>query len=247
MMSGLDFHIGPVTVAYRSRRVVDTDAISLPPGKFIGLLGPNGAGKSTWLKALIGAFPATVSSLSLGGRDLLSLPRIHRARAIAYLSQTRTGPALMSVRDVIALGRHPHGGRDTDNHISRIINQLDLHALADRAYGALSGGEQARVLFGRMLAVNADVILADEPIASLDPYHAHDCLNLLRSEARRGRTVIASLHDISLAERYCDQCLVMSEGRFVSTDRATLSETVLRDVFQMTRERNGLSPISRRQ
>lgn len=233
--------IGEVRVHYGRKPVVAARAVQFQPGTLTALLGPNGAGKSSWLKALIGAVPADISKIEFGAQDWLALSPKIRAAQLSYLSQTRIGPPLLTVREVIRLGRHPYDGKDTDGIVEATLSRLDLIKLADRPFGTLSGGEQARVLLGRALAVDAPIILADEPIASLDPYYAHSMLGALRAEAQKGRIVIASLHDLGLAETYCDQALIMHDGQIAASGpiQEALNPELLRDIFKIRRVPSG--------
>lgn len=235
--------VNRVHLRYPSRGGVETGPLRFEAGQIIALLGPNGAGKSTLIKALIGAVGADVDGLTVSGQAVID-PRL-RAQSLAYLSQTRTGPALATVRDIIALGRFPFGSQDPEQRVEAVIDTLGLGPFANRPFGTLSGGEQARVLLGRALAVDAPVLLADEPTASLDPHYALRIMDTLRAEARRGRTVIVSLHDLALAERYCNQALILDGGRVVAQGsvRATLSDETLRDVFRVCRSPDGLHPL----
>lgn len=237
-MSGLS--VDHVRLRYPSGGGIDTGPLRFEAGKIIALLGPNGAGKSSLIKALIGAFGADVAGLRVNDQPLHD-PRT-RARSLAYLSQSRTGPALTTVRDIVALGRFPFGDQDPDSRVNTVIKDLGLNPFADRKFGSLSGGEQARVLLARALAVDAPVLLADEPTASLDPHYGLRIMEALRAEARRGRTVIVSLHDLSLAERYCDHALIVTAGRVVAQGavRETLSDDVLRTVFRVAQSPSGL-------
>lgn len=241
-MSGLS--VNHVRARYPGGGGIETERLTFETGQIIALLGPNGAGKSTLIKALVGAVSADIDGLTVAGQTHLD-PR-NRARNLAYLSQTRTGPALATVRDIITLGRFPFGGQDPQKRVATVIEKLGLGPFADRPFGTLSGGEQARVLLGRALAVDAPVLLADEPTASLDPHYALRIMDTLRAEARRGRTVIVSLHDLSLAERYCDRALVLSGGLLVAQGavRETLNDDILRDVFRVSRSAEGLSPLA---
>lgn len=240
-MSGLS--VTRLQARYASGGGIQTGPLNFASGQIIALLGPNGAGKSTLIKALIGAIPADVDGLSVNDTPLTD-PRA-RARHLAYLSQTRTGPALATVRDIIALGRFPFGGQDPDDHIAAVIESVGLSDLAHRTFGALSGGEQARVLLARALAVDAPVLLADEPTASLDPHYALRIMGTLRDEARRGRTVLVSLHDLSLAERFCDQALIVNGGTVVAQGPVptTLNDDILATVFRVARSPDGLTPL----
>jgi iron complex transport system ATP-binding protein len=241
-MTGLS--VDHVRMRYASGGGIETGALRLEAGQIIALLGPNGAGKSSLIKALIGAIRSDIAGLRVNDQPLHD-PQT-RARNLAYLSQDRTGPGLIPVRDIIALGRFPFGDQDPHGRVNSVIDSLGLSAFADRPFGTLSGGEQARVLLARALAVDAPVLLADEPTASLDPHYALRIMETLGAEARRGRTVIVSLHDLSLAERYCDQALIVDQGRIVAQGPVsdTLSDEVLRGVFRVARSPTGLVPLA---
>lgn len=240
-MSGLS--VDHIRLRYPGGGGIDTGPLRFEAGRIIALLGPNGAGKSSLIKALIGAVGADVAGLRVNDQPLPDARA--RARNIAYLSQSRTGPALSSVRDIVALGRFPFGDQDPDSRVDTVIANLGLGPFADRPFGTLSGGEHARVLLARALAVDAPVLLADEPTASLDPHYALRIMETLRTEARRGRTVIVSLHDLSLAERYCDHALIVADGRVFAQGavKETLSDDVLRAVFRVARSPAGLVPL----
>jgi iron complex transport system ATP-binding protein len=241
-MSGLS--VDHVRLRYLSGGGIETGPLQVGPGQMIALLGPNGAGKSSLIKALIGAVRADVAGLRVNDYPLND-PQA-RARNLAYLSQDRTGPALIPVRDIIALGRFPFGNQDPQGRVNSVIDSLGLKAFAGRPFGTLSGGEQARVLLARALAVDAPVLLADEPTASLDPHYALRIMETLGAEAKRGRTVIVSLHDLSLAERYCDQALIVDQGRIIAQGVVsdTLCDDILRAVFRVSRSPTGLVPLA---
>ena len=231
-------------VRYGARTALDAGPVRLEPGQLVALLGPNGSGKSSLLKALIGAVPCEADGLELDGAAWSALPPAMRARKLAYLSQTRTGAPLATVADTLALGRFPFGGRDADGRVANVTRRLDLDALAQRRFGTLSGGEQARVLLGRALCVGAPVLLADEPTAALDPHYALTLLGALKAEARTGALVVASLHDLDLARRFADRALVLDAGRIVADGppAEALGEAVLRDTFRVAQTADGLVP-----
>jgi iron complex transport system ATP-binding protein len=145
-------------------------------GELIGLIGPNGAGKSALLKAMLGLIPSQ-GSVVIGGRDLRELTPVERARRVAYLPQEREVAWPLKARDIVALGRIPHlapfaqlGAADHDA-IARAMHLADIAGLAERPVSEMSGGERARVLIARALAQDAPLLLADEPVAGLDPAH----------------------------------------------------------------------------
>jgi iron complex transport system ATP-binding protein len=211
-----------VGVRLGGRAVVDGVTLSLQPGRLVALLGPNGAGKTTLLKAMAGLLPSK-GSVRLGGDTLASLSRQLRARRIGYLPQGHQVHWPLSARDVVALGRFPHGladparmGTDHASVVDSVMARTDTIRFADQAVMTLSGGERARVMLARALAVEADILLADEPTASLDPRHQITVMQDLKAESRRGALVVAVTHDIALASRLADEIVLLHEGRVVS-------------------------------
>jgi iron complex transport system ATP-binding protein len=225
------------------RRAVlhDIDA-TLAPGALIGIIGPNGAGKSTLVRAMLGLIATTRGSVTIDGRAIATLPPRDRARAIAYLPQGQTLHWPLSVERLVALGRLPHlgpmsriGAADHDA-ITAAMARTDVAHLADRIATELSGGERARVMLARALAVGAPGLAVDEPLAALDPGHQIDVMQLLAREARAGGLVIAVLHDLSMAARYCDRLLLLDRGTLVAdgTPDAVLTQDRLRAVYGIT-------------
>ena len=226
------------------RRVVEDVSFACAAGELVALVGPNGAGKTSLLRALAGLVPST-GEMRLAGQanldtDLRHLDPKARARAVAYLPQGHEAHWPLPARDIVALGRLPHGAGDPTRLIpadaaavEEAMRLADVAALADRPVTRLSGGERARVAMARVLAVGAPLILADEPTAALDPRHQLDVMGVLRGAARAGATVIAVTHDLGLAARFADRVLVMTEGRLVVADApdVALAPDVLRRVF----------------
>ena len=225
------------------RRAVlqDIDA-TLAPGALIGIIGPNGAGKSTLVRAMLGLIDTTRGRVTIDGRAIATLPPRDRARAIAYLPQGQTLHWPLSVERLVALGRLPHlgpmsriGAADHDA-ITEAMARTDVAHLADRIATELSGGERARVMLARALAVGAPGLAVDEPLAALDPGHQIDVMQLLAREALAGGLVIAVLHDLSMAARYCDRLLLLDRGRLVAdgTPGEVLTQDRLRAVYGIT-------------
>ncbi|MET0245730.1 MAG: ABC transporter ATP-binding protein, partial [Sphingomonas sp.] len=200
------------------RTVLQDVTASFAPGTLTGIVGPNGAGKSTLARAMLALVPAT-GRVRLDDRDVATMPRAELARRIAYLPQGQTLHWPLSVERLVGLGRLPHLGpmsRVAEGDaaaIQRAMARADVTALRDRIATELSGGERARVLLARALAVEAPGLIADEPLASLDPGHQIDVMELMRAEADAGALVIAVLHDLTMAARYCDRLLLIDGGK----------------------------------
>jgi len=220
-------------------KVVEGVTATLEGGALIGIIGPNGAGKSTLAKAILGLLPLSTGRVSIDGREVGAIDRPTVARTIAYLSQGQTLHWPISVERLVGLGRLPHLAplsriepEDADA-IERAMRRADVGHLRSRVATELSGGERARVMLARALAVEAPALLVDEPLASLDPGHQIEVMDLLRAQAGVGTLVIAILHDLSLAARYCDRLILLDRGRPVADGPAAevLTEERLASVY----------------
>ncbi|MCW2406852.1 iron complex transport system ATP-binding protein [Sphingobium sp. B1D7B] len=210
----------------------------LHPGRLTAIVGPNGAGKSTLLACLAGLRRPDRGHLFLDGAALADLPARERARRIGYLPQDAPLHWNIAVRALVRLGRFPYGDANAPagrRAIEQAMNRLDLHSLADRLVGSLSGGERARVMLARVLAGEPAWILADEPLAALDIVHRHNLMAHLRNGTAQNVGVVVVLHDLSIAARYCDDALLLSEGKVVASGRAegVLTPEVLGPVFDV--------------
>lgn len=207
-------------------------------GEFIGLIGPNGAGKTSLLKAVLGLI-ASKGQLWLENRDLRNLTNQEKARLLAYLPQEREVAWPVAVKTLVSFARTAlkpvfEGQNDEDIKIvEAAMRRMDVTRFCDRVVSELSGGEKARVLIARVLAQNTPIILADEPVAGLDPAHQLGLMEIFASLAAEGRTVIASMHELSLAAGYCTRLLVLDQGRVVADGPPieVLSEELLRSVY----------------
>ena len=231
-----------LNVELAGRLVLNDISLSLSSGHLVALVGPNGAGKTTLLRALAGLLPSD-GAIHVGGEPLSSLSLRDRARRFAYLPQGHIVHWPLPARDIVALGRYPHGATDParlspkdSEAVLRAMRATDVVEFSDRRVTELSGGERSRVALARVLAVEAPVILADEPTASLDPRYQLDVMRTLRAAADQGVLVIVVTHDLGLAARFADHLLVLSEGRLVAqgAPAAALSEQVMADVFRIS-------------
>jgi len=212
--------------------VVDGVSLQIAPGECVGLIGPNGAGKTTLMRAALGLMTHD------GRSSLTDLPARERARAAAWLPQAREIAWPVTVETLVALGRLPHDSRAGDLRSEAVLRALDrmgLTAFAQRRATELSGGEQARVLIARALAQEAPLLMADEPIAGLDPAAQIATLRVFQDLAQEGHAVLVSLHDLTLAARHCTRLILLDRGR-VAADGSpleVLSEARLAEVFHL--------------
>jgi iron complex transport system ATP-binding protein len=233
--SGDGLAIEDLSIRLGERTVLANLSCLLPPGCFVAVVGPNGAGKTSLLRALCGLVPAN-GTVRWQTDDLMRLAAPARARRIAYLPQGHVVHWPMPARDVVALGRFPHGATDPSRlrradseAVEAAMIRTGCLDLAGRDVRLLSGGERARVMLARVLAVEAPILLVDEPTAALDPRQQLAIMGTLRAEARRGALVIAVTHDLTLAARMADRVLLLHEGRLVAQGNpaSTLSDANL--------------------
>lgn len=231
-----------MSVALSGRTIVRNVSFCLPQGHLVALVGPNGAGKTTLLKSLCGLLPSS-GVLRINGEDVSKLSILERARRFGYLPQGHLVHWPLPVRDIVALGRYPHGAVDPsrlsdrdERAVTEAMTAADVTHFSDRRVTELSGGERSRVALARVLAIQSPVVLADEPVASLDPRYQIDVMSLLRNVADNGALVIAVMHDLGFAARFADRVLVLSEGELVAdgSPQEALTEAILADVFRVS-------------
>jgi iron complex transport system ATP-binding protein len=214
-----------IALCYGQTPVLDGVDVALSAGEMVGLIGPNGSGKTTLLRALANLQAPEEGVVRYAGRTAGEIGGRALARKIAYLAQGGTVHWTMRVEALVALGRLPHrrpfqGPGTADRAaIERAMTAADVNSLRHRTMAQLSGGERMRVLLARAFAVEADMLLADEPTAALDPLHQLGVMDLLRQSARDGRGVLVVLHDLTLAARFCDRLVLLAGGKVLAQGR----------------------------
>lgn len=228
-----------ITVKAQGATLIKDASFTLEQGQFTALLGPNGAGKTTLLRAAMGLSKPEAGRALIDGEDVQALSPMKRARRVAYLPQHRPLAWPNTVRDVVALGRYSHGaslGRlkaEDARAVDVAINACDITSLAHRKTDTLSGGELARVHCARAFAAQAPLLIADEPVAALDPRHQFRVMDLIQDYVREGRGALVVLHDIALAAKYADHLLWMKDGEIITqgSPNETLTEDRLAEIY----------------
>ncbi|GGK97134.1 ABC transporter ATP-binding protein [Mangrovihabitans endophyticus] len=222
-------------------RIVDGVDLDVGAGEWVTVIGPNGAGKSTALRAIGGVLPFR-GSVTLDGRAVETLSRRERARTVATVAQSPVVPPGMRVLDYVLLGRTPYIpvlGRESAADLAaahEVLESLDLTGLSGRQLDTLSGGERQRVFLARALAQGARVLLLDEPTTALDIGHQQEVLELVdRLRVARGLTVLATMHDLSVAGEYADRMVLLAGGRVAAagTPRQVLTADLLAEHYRV--------------
>jgi len=242
-----------ISINLGRRRILDACTLAADAGELVGLIGPNGAGKTTLLRCAAGLLAPDDGTISVAGHDLEQLAPRQRARHMAYLAQGGAVHWPLTVRRIVALGRLPHlePWRQPQAADARVVDaamrRLDVAGMDARVFHTLSGGERMRTMLARALAGEPGLLLADEPLAGLDPYHQLQVMELLAELAGDGRAVVAVLHDLSLAGRFCDRLALMAHGRIVATGPAdeVLTAQRLAEVYRIDAWVDGDGPSRR--
>lgn len=231
-----------VVAGYDGPPVLDGVSLSIETGGFVGILGPNGSGKSTLLRVLGRLLRPTAGAITLDGRPLHAIPRRELARTIAVLAQSPTAPPAATVHELVTMGRHPHlrrfGGPTPRDHraVDEAVAACDLESLRERRIDELSGGERQRAWIAMTLAQQPRILLLDEPVTALDPHHQLEVLELCAGlNTERRITVVAVLHDLNLAARYCQRLVMLRSGRVLADapGDAVVTAPVLRQAYDI--------------
>jgi len=232
-----------VSVARGSRAILHDVSLTAGPGDFIAVIGPNGAGKSTLLSALAGLIAPASGEVSLDGISLARISRRDLARRRSYLPQNPLCEWPLSTERLVALGLTAHLPAlgplppSYDGAIAQALADHDLLDRKDQPVTTLSGGEFSRAMLARALVARPELLIVDEPVTGLDPAHAFAAMARLAAWAAGGRTVIASLHDLTLAARYAGRILALKQGRVAG--EGALTAALIRGVFGVESEVHG--------
>lgn len=243
----MKFVLSNLSTAYTKTPILNGLNAQAKSGEFIGLVGPNGSGKSCLLKTIAGLLPPLEGTVNLDDTDIHATGPKIRARSISYLAQNKSAQWPLPVYDMVALGRAPYRGtlgklsEQDKQAIEYALGATQCNDLRYRRFDQLSGGEQMRVHLARTFAVDAPILLADEPNTALDPYYQIFLMDALSAQVKTGTTVIASLHDLTLAKQFCSRVWVLSAGVLLKDDNPenALTDHILANVFNMKRDGNG--------
>ncbi|MGP5005521.1 ABC transporter ATP-binding protein [Brachybacterium tyrofermentans] len=236
----MSLSVDRLSFSYGKRRILEDISFEVAPGAFCALLGPNGSGKSTLVKAIAGVHRAKAGRVSVEGRDTSSLGRRELATVVGYVPQAGDAPFDLTVREAVMLGRTPHFGiapRQEDRAtVEDAIVRMGLMDLAERSMSELSGGQAQRALIARALAQETRVLLLDEPTSALDLRYQIETLQLVRQITREeGISALIAIHDLNHAARYCDQVIVLHDGRITADGSPVdaLQAPTLRTVYEV--------------
>lgn len=237
-MSGLS--ASGIVMTRGRRRVLDGVSADFPPGGFTAIIGPNGAGKSTLMAIMAGLLKPDAGTVTLDGAALSRIAPKALARARAYLPQTPRAEWPISVERLVALGLTPQlpffgdVAPDEKAKVEAALAACDLMAMRDQAATTLSGGELARAMLARAIVGDPPLLLVDEPTAGLDPRHALDAMARLKARSAAGRSVIAAVHDLSLALSFAGRVIALRDGKVVADIPAeAVDAALLRAVYDV--------------
>jgi iron complex transport system ATP-binding protein len=231
-----------VSVGFGGATVLESVSTSVDEGQFVGLVGPNGAGKTTLLRTLNGVLDPDEGTVRVAGRRLTDLGSREASRLVATVPQSTASAFSFDVRRIVGMGRTPHVGRfegrtAADRRaVADAMERTDVTHLADRPVTDVSGGERQRVFLARALAQETPVLLLDEPTSDLDVNHRVRTLDIVADLVAEGRTVVAAIHDLDLAARYCDELRLLYDGRVraAGPPDAVLTEAAVESAFDAT-------------
>ncbi|ARN74785.1 ABC transporter ATP-binding protein [Oceanicoccus sagamiensis] len=207
-----------LSLRFNGSDILNNVDITVDAGDFVGLIGPNGAGKTSLLRILANLQQPDSGTIRLDNNNLSSINRKQLAQTLGYLEQGAPAHWPLQVRRLVELGRLPYlspwgqlSGKDKAI-VDNAMAQAEVEHLSERIISTLSGGERLRVLIARMFATEPNIVLADEPIAALDPYHQLHTMELFREHCDRGGSAVVVMHDLNMAARFCDRLVLLNQG-----------------------------------
>ncbi|MCM1992292.1 ABC transporter ATP-binding protein [Oceanirhabdus seepicola] len=218
--------ISSLHYSINNKKILDDINISFGKGEFIGLIGPNGAGKTTLLKSINGINELDAGDIKIAGKDIRKMKDKELAKEVALMNQNTSISFAFPCGEIVMMGRYPYsrtfGGftKEDSEIVNKYMNFTDTINFKDRLITQLSGGERQRVLFAKVLAQETDVILLDEPTASLDITHEEQIFKYSKELSDKGKTVIAAVHDLRIAIKYCSKLVLLDKGGIVKEGTA---------------------------
>lgn len=233
-----------ISVGLGGKQILSDISLSLREGEMVGLLGPNGAGKTTLMRALLGLVESE-GAIKFDGTSVDEIDAKARGRRIAYLAQGGAVHWPLTVQSLVELGRLPHKtpwqgtNQEDEAVIEDVLRQTGTFEFRHRVVTHLSGGERARVMLARALASKAPFLFADEPAAALDPRYQLEMMSLLKAHVSHEHGAVVVMHDLNLAQHFCDRLIVINEGKLAADGRPAdvLNDELLMSVFGVTATR----------
>ena len=234
-----------ITVAYHENIVLEGINFQLEDSEFLGIIGPNGSGKTTLLRVITGVKHPVSGKVMLDGENITSMSRKKIAQIMAVVPQSSFIPVLLTVEDVVMMGRYPHQKKRftiTDEDIKvveKAMEKTDIIGIRNRLVSELSGGERQQLIIARALAQEPKILLLDEPTANLDVKHQMKILNLVKSLVREGKiTAIMVIHDLNLSIRFCDRVILLYNHKIYSQGepKNVITQKNLKTVYEVETE-----------
>ncbi|APT85298.1 ABC transporter ATP-binding protein [Corynebacterium aquilae] len=230
-----------ITVGYGDRDILHDISVNIPAGEFTVIVGPNACGKSTLLKTLCRMLTPSKGEVHLAGTNIHRQHPKDVAKKISLLPQSPIAPDDITVYDLVSRGRYPHQtafqhwSREDEHAVNAALINARVDNLANRRVSELSGGQRQRVWIALVLAQDTPIVFLDEPTTYLDITHQVEVLNLARALKRSGRTVVAVLHELTLAFRYATHLIMMKDGHIVAEGNVhdTVTPQLLKDVYEL--------------